>query len=398
LSSGSPRRDAFSLEPASGLAGEGSAHPARRALEKFFPRARSARDGFAHPALRALDRHFPRLRFPGGQVQTVERIHAEAEIARIETLRLRIRAATLGGSAAVLDSGSSQFDAARLAQTAQKLESFSERLFEEAGHVGGVALVSEARPPFESMCDWLRRLAEIDPDVCPDVDLKHVIWMSLFQTLAEHTELSQIKRVMGVGVGFDGPEVFYDDYFNEHYCLDLVDYSYLNPQLKFIVADIEKGVDSPDACFDLIYSHSVFEHLKNVDRAMAEIDRLVKLGKYIYITISPLYYSPTGSHVNVPTRLTHWEHLDPASGHYLLDTPDPSRIDEGVFLNRLTVSGFLAAVGRVGWEVRHFSMRIVHPRDVPVELRARFPLVDLVVEELRFVGRKVIPKAEGIEW
>jgi len=376
LSSGSPRRDAFSLENADGTTGE----------------------GFAHPALRALERLFPRASFPRGQLQTVERIHAEAEIARIETLRLRVRAAVLGGSAAVLEAGGGQIEAARLAQTAQKLENFSERLFEEAGRVGNDALVSKARPPFASMCDWLRRLAELDPEVCPNVDQKHVIWMSLFQTLVEHADVSVINRVMGVGVGFDGPEAFYNDYFKEHYCLDLFDYSHLNPQLKFIVADIEKGVDSPDACFDLIYSHSVFEHLKNVDRAMAEIDRLVKLGKYIYITISPLYYSPAGSHVTIPTRLTRWEHLDPASEHYLLDTPDLARIDEGVFLNRLTVSGFLAAVGRVGWEVRHFSMRIVHPRDVPRELKARFPLVDLVVEELRFVGRKVIPKSEGIEW
>ena len=69
---------------------------------------------------------------------------------------------------------------------------------------------------------------------------------------------------------------------------------------------------------------------------------------------------------------------------------------------RLTISSILEgdrrAVGRVGWDVRHFSMRIVHPRTVPRELLARYPLVDLVVEELRFVGRKVIPKVEGLEW
>jgi SAM-dependent methyltransferase len=244
---------------------------------------------------------------------------------------------------------------------------------------------------------WLDRLAAIDPAVDPHVDLRRVIWMSLFQTLAEHVELPLIRRAMGVGVGFEGPEVHYNDQFEEHLCVDLVDYSERNPQLRFITADIEQGLDFPAASFDLVYSHSVFEHLKNIDRAMAEIDRLVKLGRYIYITVSPLYYSPRGSHVNHPVPLTRWEHLDPASPHYLLDTPDRSRIDEGVFLNRLTVADFLAAVGRVGWEVRHFVMRIVHPRTVPRALAAQFPLVDLVVEELRFVGRKVIPKSEH-EW
>jgi hypothetical protein len=39
----------------------------------------------------------------------------------------------------------------------------------------------------------------------------------------------------------------------------------------------------------------------------------------------------------------------------------------------------------------------VHPREVPEELQRRFPLVDLVVEEYRFVGRKVIPRSPR-EW
>jgi hypothetical protein len=66
-------------------------------------------------------------------------------------------------------------------------------------------------------------------------------------------------------------------------------------------------------------------------------------------------------------------------------------------LNRLTISEFLAAVGRVGWEIRHFELRCVHPHAVPTALHGRFPLVDLVVEEFRFVGRKVIPKVAGVE-
>lgn len=68
-------------------------------------------------------------------------------------------------------------------------------------------------------------------------------------------------------------------------------------------------------------------------------------------------------------------------------------IDQGMYLNKLTVAQFLAAVGRVGWEIRDFSIRIVHPGDVPAILTRRFPVVDLVVEEFRFIGRKVIPTA-----
>lgn len=370
-----------------------------------FPRG-SSDDGFALPALRALRERFPRSRFAPGQLETVERIHAEAEMARIEALRLRVRAAELDARATRLlrESGtateaeSARVQAARLKRTVAELDDYAERLFEEAGRAGGVEVVSAAPPPFESMRDWLRRLHDVDPAIDPNVDHTYVIWMSLFKTLADNADMSVINRVMGVGVGFEGPEVNYNDHFAEHYCLDLVDYSEQNPKLTFITANIEDRVPFPDASFDLVYSHSVFEHLKHLDRALAEIDRLVALGKYVYITVSPLYYSPAGAHVNVPTRLAHWEHLDPDSEYYLLDSPDPKRIDEGVFLNKMTISDFLAAVGRVGWEVRHFSVRIVHPRDLPAELRERFPLVDLVVEEFRFVGRKVIPKSEGVEW
>jgi SAM-dependent methyltransferase len=354
---------------------------------------------FAHPALRVLSERFPRSEFPHGELATVERIHAEAEIERIEALRLRVRAAFIeprppaGAQKPVTPT-----EAVQLLQTSRELSAHSLTLFEEAGRAADAGIVARARPPFDSMRDWLSRLALIDPTVNAEVDRTHVIWMSLFVTLADHVDLSDVHRVLGVGVGFDGPEVHYNDYFAEHYCLDLFDYSDRNPNLKFITANIEEAVDLPAGSFDLVYSHSVFEHLRNVDRAMAQVDRLVKLGRYIYLTVCPLYYSPAGSHVNHPVRLEHWEHLDPASEYYLLDTPDPTRIHEGVFLNRLTVADFLAAVGRVGWEVRHFSLGIVHPAGVPAALTERFPMVDLIAEEFRFVGRKIIPKVKGLEW
>lgn len=371
----------------------------------YFPKKASS-DGFDHPALRALRARFPRSHFPAGELDTVERIHAEAEIARIEALRLRVCAAELDADATLLRRSSPTPDepevtrrrAEDMKRTVTELDAFAERLFEEAGRVGGIELVAAAPPPFTSMRKWLERLSSVDASVSAEVDETRVIWMSLFKTLAENADMSKIHRVMGVGVGFEGPEVNYNDHFAEHYCLDIVDYSDRNPKLKFITANIETGVDFPDAHFDLIYSHSVFEHLKDVGAALREIDRLVALGKYVYITISPLYYSHAGAHVNHPVKLDNWEHLDPASRYYLLDSPDPARIDEGVYLNKVTVSQFLAEVGKVGWEIRHFSMRIVHPRDIPAELSERFPMVDLAVEEFRFVGRKVIPKAKGIEW
>jgi len=332
-------------------------------------------------------------------MEAVTRIHAEAEMARIEALRLRVRAAQLETQATSLqrtsadaaESEHARVEAATIKDMVGTLDSYSEQLFHESCRVGGLDLVRAAPPPFDSMREWLRQLKEVDPAVNADVDHTFVIWTSLFKTLADTVDMSVIQRVLGVGVGSEGPELHYNDHFPEHYCLDVYDYSGSNPKLKFVTANIEERVPFPDAYFDLVYSHSVFEHLKDMPRAVTEIDRLIGVGKYVYITVCPLYYSPAGSHVNLPTQLTNWEHLYPDSEHYLLDSPDPKRIHEGVFLNKMTIANFLEAVGRVGWEILHFSLRIVHPLHVPAELKERYPLVDLVVQEYRFVGRKVIP-------
>jgi SAM-dependent methyltransferase len=345
---------------------------------------------FDLPGLRALRLHFP---YDGGALdaeETIDRIHAEAEVARTEALRLHVRAAAIRGRTAAAAQAPPE-DPFEVERRARELDAHSQRLFQEGARRMREERIAEVRSPTESMRDWLHRSAQIDSAVKVDIDLQRQIWMSFFHTLSEHADLSTIRRVLGVGVGFDGPERHYTEHFPAHYGLDLVDYSAHHPELRFVTGDIEKQVDLPAASFDLIYSHSVFEHLRDVERAMAEVDRLLRLGGYVYITISPLYFSPAGSHVNVPRQLARWEHLDPSSDYYMLETPDPSRLREGVFLNRLTVSAFLAAVGRVGWEIRHFGVRIVHPRRVPKALLERFSLVDLVSEELRFVGRRVIP-------
>jgi SAM-dependent methyltransferase len=355
--------------------------------------------GFDAPPMRAIRTLYPRARFAPGETATVDRIHAEAEMARVESLRLRALAAELAARANRLlcapdrlsEAGSARVESRRVRRLAGELASYSERLIAEARIAGGPDAVAAAPAAFESMRTWHATLAAHDPAVSPTVDENYVIWLSLFDTLAGHADMSHIHRALGVGVGYDGPEQYYNRFFAEHYCLDLVDYSDLNPDLKFVVANIEKGVDFPDGHFDLIYSHSAFEHLKDPARAIEEIDRLVGVGKYIYLTVQPLYYSPTGSHINTPKKLTRWEHLYPGSEYYLLDSPHAERIDEGFYLNKMTISDLLAAVGRVGWEVRHFGIELVHPREVPGELTDRYPLVDLVVDEFRLVARKVIP-------
>ena len=355
--------------------------------------------GFDALAFRALRERFPLAGFGRGELETVSRMHAEAELARQEALRSVVLAsdleraanAMLGDTGDPAEAERRRIEARELRVESAALERRSEILFREARAAGGHELCAAA-PPLPSLLSWLARLAQGDSRIETTVDEKRLIWMSFFKTLSEHVDVSEIRQALGVGVGFDGPERHYNDLFDENVAVDLVDYSHLNPETKFVVADIERGIDYPDGSFDLVYSHSVFEHLKNPERAIAEIDRLLRPGKYVYITVSPLYFSPRGSHVNVPVSLARWEHLDPASKYYLIECPHPEHVDAGYYLNKLTIAQFLAAVGRVGWELRHFGVRIVDPDSVPPALVARFPLVDLVAEEFRFIGRKVVPR------
>ncbi len=65
----------------------------------------------------------------------------------------------------------------------------------------------------------------------------------------------------------------------------------------------------------------------------------------IYLTVSPLYYSPRGAHI---AEIGDWEHLDPKSDFYLSNNEGQG----GGFLNRMRYRDVLAAIGSHPVEIR----------------------------------------------
>jgi len=66
--------------------------------------------------------------------------------------------------------------------------------------------------------------------------------------------------------------------------------------VKFIEGDICRGLNYPDAAFDLVFSVNSFEHFNDPAAALDEMLRITRPGGLIYLTFDPLYYSPWGLH------------------------------------------------------------------------------------------------------
>jgi SAM-dependent methyltransferase len=178
------------------------------------------------------------------------------------------------------------------------------------------------------------------------------------------------------GQGRYGFSSFYRQEFDTVYGADLEDYSAFNPGVIPLKADFCQGIPLPDQSIDLLVSHSVLEHVIDFRAALRNFDRVLKVGRYAFITISPLYYSARGSHVN-PPRLTNWEHLDPSSPYYLVDNPRPASPYSGHTLNKMTFSDFIGAVGELPWSILSCKIKIDESEIPPHVDRECYSEVDL---------------------
>jgi len=122
--------------------------------------------------------------------------------------------------------------------------------------------------------------------------------------------------------------------------IDIEDYSKHHPGVEFVLSD-GLSIPLPDASVHMTVSHSVLEHVGNLDQSLAEINRITKPGGYFFLTVSPLYYSAYGAHLREDgKRLENWGHLDPNSRYYLSRSPLPGATTTGHNLNGLTSSSF----------------------------------------------------------
>jgi SAM-dependent methyltransferase len=234
---------------------------------------------------------------------------------------------------------------------------------------------------------------------------KELIFDNLFTYLERYSPIPHDAVMLEVGVGPDGFVQLYSKKAGHFIGLDVTDYSDKYEDIDYIVYD---GLTIPLAndSVDIVVSHSVLEHVADVSKTLSEINRILKVGGMVYITISPLYYSSWGNHMTLDdctTKLDNWQHLDPSFAHYLTEDPMalhvstdlPDSETEGHSLNKLTVSEFLEKVGTLPWSIIRFD-RYFENKAIPDFLEdSDFAMADVLNNEFRFIATKVCNFSDG---
>lgn len=194
--------------------------------------------------------------------------------------------------------------------------------------------------------------------------------------------------VLEAGQGKYGWSDLYRQSFSQVYGVDIEDYSQFHPNVESLQHDLTKPLPLPDKSVDLVVSHSVLEHIIEVPDVLANLNKVLRVGGYVFITISPLYYSGAGSHVNTPVKLQSWEHLDPASECYMISNPLANSSTAGHCLNCMRFSDFMGWVGQLPWSIVKTKLAF-DSRDIPdfVE-RDKWSETDLRLKGFFLLARK----------
>lgn len=222
---------------------------------------------------------------------------------------------------------------------------------------------------------------------------QHKIFENLWGFLKEYSRHPIGEgSMLEFGAGRFGYVDFYKQHFRRSFALDIYDFSEsYDENVEFVISENERTIPLPDRSIDLVVSHSVLEHVVDIEQTIREINRILKIGGTAYLTVSPLYWSGCGSHLYTKDRkrLSDWEHLDPES-EYFLETGDSISFDLGGWLNKLTSSQLLAEIGKVAWTKERYETRadVYQKRPGFLNQYDRNPL-DFHAKEFRLIARKV---------
>jgi SAM-dependent methyltransferase len=211
-----------------------------------------------------------------------------------------------------------------------------------------------------------------------------------FRRFVEHD--TSRSTLLDFGCGHTGYISLYSEHFGRSVGLDVVDYAARYDEgIEFLLSN-GRDIPLPDRSVDVVVSHSTLEHVEDVEFTIGEINRVLVDGGHAYLTVSPLYFSPGGGHLRVEDdarRLSDWEHLDPDSPHYLGVDGAAVRINRRDWLNKLTTSGLLAAVGKQPWDIVTYRIKAARDKPLPPFLRtSNLSRVDLYTKEFRLIARK----------
>lgn len=237
-------------------------------------------------------------------------------------------------------------------------------------------------------------------------DLERVVWNGLGSEYVQSRGLANFKAhfrwlldslqvppspgwiVMEAGDGTFGWSHLYRQYFDKVYGADIKDCTEFHPGVERIICDFSEAIPLPDQSLDLVVTHSVLEHVLDVPAALGNFYRVLKRGGHLLVTIHPLYYSAAGSHIAEPKRLTNWEHLDPASEHFMIKDPRPGAVNAGHDLNQMKWSDFLGYLGAFPWSIIRSELSIL---DQPIPEwvdRNKFAEMDLRMKGFRLLLQK----------
>lgn len=222
----------------------------------------------------------------------------------------------------------------------------------------------------------------------PPMHPKQPIFDKLFQWLNSHASISPNWTVAEFGVGKTGFAGLYAEKFSRMVGIDIEDYSAYHPGVEFFLSRANK-IPLPDNIVDLVVSHSAIEHLNSLPVSFSEINRITKTGGLLFLTVSPLYFSGYGSHINVAgKRLDNWEHLVKESPYYMTQNPMPDAKTSGHYLNKLTCQTFLQQVGKQPWTILKFDRRY-ETGPIPEQVdRSVASHLDLRTKSFLFLGQK----------
>lgn len=245
----------------------------------------------------------------------------------------------------------------------------------------------------ESTADWwsLERVVWNGPGSPEQKEKGLLLFRHAFQWFLNSLDgkPSRDWNVLEAGQGKYGWSHLYRQYFDAVCGADLRDFSAYHPGVESIVCDLCSCIPLPDESIDLVVTHSVLEHVSDVQAVLANIDRILKPGRYVFATVSPLFYSATGAHINHPERLENWEHLDPRSSFHMSTNPLPDSQTKGHDLNRMTWSDFLGWVGKLPWSIVRTRLSFLR-QDLPNWL-ADMPAPEL---DLRLKGFFLLARKE----
>ncbi len=206
-------------------------------------------------------------------------------------------------------------------------------------------------------------------------------------------EFLSSRTFLDFGCGRHGYCLEYRNLFKSGYAVDIQDFSehYRDDQgITFLMSD-GKSIPLKDNSLDFVLSHSALEHVPDLRCTLIEIDRVLKVHGHAYLTVSPLYYSQQGGHLG----LRNWEHLDPASKHYMDDRGHGRPMPHN--LNRMTVSALLSIVGSLPWSILSYEIKTNGweiPR--PDFISPGVPDLDVHVREFRLIIKKMFRFRDGM--